>query len=288
MKPEIILEEERDFGAKINATFTFIKQEFKPLFTVVVYLVLPLGLIVGTVYGIFNSSLYASMNNSFNTGEDAYTSSTAQFLALFSGLGILTMLLFFVSYVFLFSVVISYLKLYKEGKRNIQPSDVWSEAFKHLPTLFVLFVVNYFLTIAACIALIIPGIYVGVTLTLSSFILVFEGGGLGQAITGSFALIKGKWWSTFGLVIVLGFICSILGMAFSIPNTIYTTGLLFSPENNSTLLASVFGAIYFAGIYLVYVILIVGVGFQYFNLYERKYAGKLHDDIQSIGTNLDD
>ena len=57
MKNEtIILQQERDFGDKINASFTFVSQNFKTLFLSVLYFAGPLSLIGGIANGVVQSN----------------------------------------------------------------------------------------------------------------------------------------------------------------------------------------------------------------------------------------
>lgn len=285
MKQRIILQEERDFGSKINATFMFIKQEFKPLLTSLAYTVLPFSLLTGVVYGLFNADLYGGMGLQLQEGISRTPTILDQYKAMFTGTGIVLMCLYIVSYLFLFSVVLSYMKLYHSGKTEISPSDVWNESVRHIPRLVVLYIVTAFIVIAATFLLFIPGIYVGVILSLSASILIFEDGSLQYTISESFSIARGKWWSTFGLLLVLGLLTGVMSLAFSLPITIYNSSLILAPENSNRILSSALGVIYATGTHLLNVIIVVGTAFQYFNLNERKYATKLIHDIDSIGQN---
>ena len=69
-KETIILQQERDFGDKINATFSFVSQNFKTLFLSLLYFAGPLGLIGGIANGIVQSSMLglASQSTKKNYG----------------------------------------------------------------------------------------------------------------------------------------------------------------------------------------------------------------------------
>jgi len=283
---KIVLQQERDFGSKINATFVFIKQEFKPLLTCLAYMVLPLALLAGVAYGLFNANLYKSIAE--NSLVNQSTLPFEQLMAMFSGFGLLYIFVSVLSGLLLFSTVLSYMKLYKQGRENITPADVWSVTKGHIGMLFILAVVNYILIIAGTCLLLLPGIYVSIVLSMSFCIMVFEDADISHSIRESFSITKGKWWSTFGLIMILGLISGIISVFFSLPNTIYTTSLINDPGQIDAFTTSVLGVLYLLGIYLVYVILIVGIAFQYFNLNERKYATGLIDDIESIGQNAEE
>lgn len=64
-KETIILQQERDFGDKINATFSFVSQNFKTLFLSLLYFAGPLGLIGGIANGIVQSSMLGQIGDSF-------------------------------------------------------------------------------------------------------------------------------------------------------------------------------------------------------------------------------
>ena len=48
-----------------------------------------------------------------------------------------------------------------------------------------------------------PAVYLLIVLSLGAAIIVFENSNPIDAISRSFSLIRGKWWSTFGLVVVM-------------------------------------------------------------------------------------
>jgi len=74
--------------------------------------------------------------------------------------------------------------------------------------------VAYLVLIVAVIALILPGIWVGVImLTMLPGVVIFE---RGQSIRRSFALARGGWWGLFGRVLVLFLVAIGYGIAVQI------------------------------------------------------------------------
>ena len=57
MEQKIEMRKMRDFSAKINATFEFLRQNFKPLFKAIAYIAGPAILAQGVVYGYYNRSV---------------------------------------------------------------------------------------------------------------------------------------------------------------------------------------------------------------------------------------
>src|SRR5690606_24812459 len=100
----------------------------------------------------------------------------------------------------------------------------------------------------------------------------------------------GKWWSTFGLLIVMAIIVSIIGFAFQIPLLLisFFKEILQWENGSSTqliiIVASIIGIL---GETLLYSILHIALAFQYFNLVERQESMGLMREIDSLGRETD-
>ncbi|MDX5436829.1 MAG: hypothetical protein LPK03_06515, partial [Pontibacter sp.] len=68
---KINFREERDFGEKLNATFYFIRTNFKALGNAMLLYVTPVALLAGIFSGLHQSRLFQTLN-----GEGAYASRT--------------------------------------------------------------------------------------------------------------------------------------------------------------------------------------------------------------------
>ncbi|MBC7891890.1 MAG: hypothetical protein H7Y12_06750, partial [Sphingobacteriaceae bacterium] len=219
MIPPLELRHERDFGQKLNATFQFVTRHFKPFSLCLLYIVAPVALLAGIVGGLYQSQVLAMMTGSALNRASVFGITSRLFAPeywltlLFSGLaGILLSL-----------TVCSFLAEYEAaGNRPPEVSVVWTRVRQSLGGGLLLSLAVFFLFILAFVFLIIPGIYVGVVLSLSAMALVQERLGVGEAISRSYRLVDGKWWSTFGLLAVVYFIVAIVSYVFQIPVVLVT------------------------------------------------------------------
>ena len=65
--------------------------------------------------------------------------------------------------------------------------------------------------------LFIPGIYIGISFTFGSYLLILRDNGLGKIITESMAMVKGNWWKTFGFILVMYLLVGVVAYLFGIP-----------------------------------------------------------------------
>src|SRR5690606_37428379 len=116
---------------------------------------------------------------------------------------------------------------------------------------------------------------------------IFIEGKSGFAAYGrSWKLVKGKWWSTFGLLVVMSIIVSIIGVAFQLPLLLISIFKEILQWDNGRsfeliiMLASIIGML---GETLLFSILHISLGFQYFNLVERQASIGPMREIDSLG-----
>lgn len=291
MRP-IQLRQERDFGEKINITFQFVTQNFKPLFGMLLYLAIPFSLVSGICNAIFQGNFQKAIRevtqdaSSVEDPTDIFSKMFGLMFEMFtSPIALLSIIFSILAGVMVVLVVNGYLIAYEDTDESpITLPTVLEQVKKNIVPVVITTIVCTALTLLGTAFFIIPGIYLGITFTLSSIIVMREGLGISEVISRSFKLIKDKWWSTFGLLIVMGICVAVLGMAVAIPTTIVS---LFEAEKIAhgetsilyiavTALTSAVGALLNAIIY-------VAIGFQYYNLVEKKDGLGLKQQINSIG-----
>jgi hypothetical protein len=303
----------RDFSRKLNATFEFIRQNFKPLAKSLLYLAGPSVLVASVMAGLFMGEFF----NISLTMQGDPERFAQNFTSPAFWLQMLLMMIFFViSYVVSLATINSYVVLYDEKKSNqIEVSEVWSRVQKmfwpYLGTsiiLFGVFIVLYIMLLIP-IALVsqISGvllffgilfvigliIFLAVSSSLIYFIQSYEKKGFADAIVRSYRLVNnGKWWSTFGLVAVLTVIVIVISYIFMIPYYAVTLASLFhdvsektvaEPSQGYVALTLVFFTLYYMIQMLLYALPNVGIAFQYFNLVELREAKGLMEKINSMG-----
>ena len=281
----------RDFSAKINATIDYIRQNIGPLLKMMLLIVVPMGLIgsilFSNIYGSFGEMTAAQQGGGDPT-------------ASLGTLGTNYMLMFLMSSVtgaLLISAIYTYMKLNNEN-RDTRPTvmEVYKIILPKLPMLLVLMILISIVSFFGFMLFIIPGLYLMITLSLALPIFIFEEKGIGNAFNKSFKLIKGKWWSTFGLLFVTGLIAGIVSYVFAIPFYFLTVGQMFSTASEAnadpeavfavfTNWYTIFGmAIMLIGSYLTYMIPTIALAFQYFNLSERIEGTGIRNQINEFET----
>ena len=258
----------RDFGQLLSATFEFIRQNFKLLFKSNLLIAAPFILLAGVFMGLYQSSLF----NFSNQPE------IEQFAIPF----LISIVFMMFSYLVITIVTYSFITLYKSLEAEaFDINDVWQTTKQNFWML--LFTgIGYAVIIGfGFLLLIIPGIYLSVALSIIYIVRLEEGISFFEAIDRCIKILSGNWWSTFGLIIVIGFIQGFLGFIFYVPNYIVTFFLAFAGIDATTgeagkILFIISSIIASLGT-LLYAISIIALAFQYYNLVERKEApGQMH------------
>lgn len=284
----IAFKKERDLGAIITDTFKFIRENWKEYFLTVLKIVGPVllvGLILMVLFLFSMSDLFTEIG-AMETNPIGFLPQIFSFaFTLFFVFVIMYTLLSMSSLYFIKSYIKNNGKpLFSEVKENIL-KNVW----KFLGLGFLVTIVIFF----GFMFCYLPGIYLGIVLSLASSIMIFEDKNVGDSFSHSFTLIKGEWWNTFGVLIVVWLLVSILGQAFSIPAIIYQfvkMGTVMD-GNDPTEIFSIFkDPIYlvlniFSYIFkfILYSIPLISTVFIYYDLNEQKNLTGTFEKIDSLG-----
>ena len=263
----------RDFGGLLNATFDYIKSNFKILFKSNLLISAPAILLAGVFMGLYQSSMF-----NFADYPDLQQIGIPFLLSMFFML---------LSYLIITVVTYSHLMVYKQSETgSFDIDDVWQMA-KHNFFMILLSGIGY--TIIAgfgFLFLIIPGVYLSIALSLIFIVRLEEGLGFFEAIGRCIRLIKYNWWFTFGLIIVVGFIQGFLGGILYMPNYIVMIFAVFTGADGEsgglTKILYIISSIITSLSALLYVISTLAIAFQYYNLVERKEAPGLLQQIENI------
>ena len=301
---------ERDFGSKISATFDFLSSQFKPFFKCLAYFALPGALLVGIGLALFMgkaTGFYAALFEGARHGTTPVAGSVDP-LAMYRGWGgagfALTMLGGLVTFLLLTSTVYAYLcvRLHLPAAETVQPRHVWAWMRPRLGRVvracLLLLLLGMGLMVVLGIAVGGIGLAAGssgsvawvVVLVVVVYALVFwlsvclamyfpvlwlEDLGATAALRRSFYLIRGKWWSTFGLGFIMVMIQSFMGYMFAIP----MYGLMMldilqltktGTSSGSSLPMQAATLLYAGGAVLLLTLPLLAMSFQYFNLAERR------------------
>ncbi|MTI32847.1 hypothetical protein [Xanthovirga aplysinae] len=283
MNHSIKFYKKRDFSDILSVTFDFIRAEFKDLIKNVGIIVAPFGILSGILSSLYTSSIQGQMNDMLSSPDGGFDPfaiyNPLYFLSIF-GTGIL--------YTIFTGVIYAHIILtLKKGKGNFGPKEV----LKFLGSnIFGIIGVGLLSILAAgfgMIFLFIPGIWLSVMFSLSMFAKLNEGISVTDALGRSYSLVKGNWWNTFGIIIVLSIIYMVLGYLIQLPAGIYMGVKTFSsiqegffnldPAYTTIAIFSSIISIIFSAI------LYIGLAFQYFNLVERAEGVGAAKEIDSIG-----
>ena len=211
---EIQFRKKRELGDVLSDSFSFLKQEYKPISSLIITYVLPFLVL----YGIVNVYVQMKVFVNFDFADPE---------ALMKNIGPFYANVFLVSLfgVFVQSLLVgtyySYIEIYvKKGKGNFDLSEIKPLLFSNSLLALGAGIVVYLLVIAGTVLCFVPGIYFANTFSLTSMIIIFERKGLGNALARSRFLVHKQWWNTL-LINIIGILLIIaVGFVFSIPTMV--------------------------------------------------------------------
>lgn len=279
---DVDFNQKRDFSDIINVTFSFIKQEFKELFsTIAIYTFIPLlGVAIISVF--YTSDTWGTYIQGIVSRSPAVEAPNLTYLLLLIVLSI-------VGNIMVMGITFEYVNLYNiKRKGNFTRADV-ANAFakdflKILGYNLVIFIVIFF----AFLFFIIPGIYLSVPLAFVTLVLIAEKTGFSKSWSRCFEFIRDNWWITFALILITYIIIGIMSLVFSIPMSIYggiqgyTAASMGEFDMNFGIL-TIFSIISTLGSAWLYVIMYIMLGAQYYSLNSNKSkASSILDRINEI------
>jgi hypothetical protein len=311
----IVFQKTRDFSNKLNATFEFFKQNFKSLAKCLLYFVGPPALVTSLLIGsVFGDYIKMVMSLAAGGGQSALTDFLASvnfWLAVGFAVVIGT-----ITAVMMTSTINNYVILYNAKKSNqIETEEVWELVKKTFWMYFSTLIGYVLLLVAAYVVLLIPIVALAQVSGFLVFFLVlafiiaimyffiatslifsirgFERVGFFESISRSIYLIRGKWWSTFGLLIIFSFIVSTVSSIFILPwyvsfiiSTLHNVerGVNAAPTESNSLLAVISFSLYYMVYYVLSSLPQLGLIFQYFNLVEQKESKGLMEQMGALGS----
>jgi hypothetical protein len=262
IEKEIQFRKKRELGEIISDSFTFIKQEFKPLLQLITTYVLPFLVLYGVVQIYFQKKIFAAVDISNPETLMANIGPFYSNILLFSLFGVFV-------HALLIGAVYSYIEVYiKEGKGNFDLTEVKTNLFANGQLAIGSGILYYAIAMFGLLLFIFPGFYFAVIFSLVAAIVIFEKKGIGHAFSSSWKLVRTQWWQTL-LLIIIG-----LAITWAVGIVLSTTSLLINsnpvevgaeqPQSHwiimgiTTVVSSLF-----------WVFPYTFLAFQYFNLNER-------------------
>ncbi len=279
----IQFKKERDFGELFNATFAFIRQEFSKFGKMMLYYVVPFLLALGILMVLVQKAQINSMTQ---------MSAQGNFFGMFGRIGwysILTGILALFTQAIILANTYGYIYLYVEkGKDGFTIKEVWDLAKTKLLSVIGASIVVSLIVGLGFVLCIIPGIYLGVSLSVIFIVMFYEKKEFGDAFSRSFDLTKLDFWNTLLILVVLYVIVIVIGYVLAIPTMAAGVGsMLTSVRTGSEVANMSTGIIILSTIinvvsYLLYTIPYVAISFQYFNLLEKKEKPSLEEKINNV------
>ncbi len=289
----IEFKKERDLGAIINDTFAFIRENWKPYFGAIIKIAGPF-ILAGSILMVVFLGYYLNvvgdmtgMNNGGNPDDVL-----GMLLPMFGWIGLLA-IVFMLVYVIVSLTSLYYVKSYISNNGEVNIADVRTNTFKNIWNFVGLAIVIVLMIIVGAILCYFPGIYLAIVLSLATSIMVFEDKSIGDSISHCFTLIKGQWWSTFGVLLVVGILVNILGYAFSVPALIYqlvSDGTLMGESDPTVVFDTMkdpinigLNVIAYIGKFVLSSVTLIAAVFIYFDLNEQKNLTGTIEKIDSLG-----
>lgn len=246
----------RTFGELINDSFSFVSQNFIGIYK-------PVLLMAGP-FALLSAFFYSKIELSFLT-EESYGNLTIN--------NILYIITFLIANLALYGVVYAYIYFYiKEGKGNFTIENVSIYLKRNFSRIFgaLLFVI-VFVTIGLFL-FVLPGIYLLIPLLFMVAVVLFEGLDYQMAMFRCLIMIKGVWWKTFWLILLVNGIVIVFGLILKVPEFIYSILLKTSFAKSVDSLPIQFSIVATLTQFIIFflqVFPIITVILQYFNLNEQ-------------------
>ncbi len=307
-KAPIILRKKRELGSIIGDTFTFLRRNIKPLFSVLIRTCSIPFIILLVAAGFYAKNSSGLDFTRINSSGENITEIIISLIAL-----TITVLIY---NAMLYGSVSEYMKAYIE-KGDVPDTTSISDKIKNkIGSLIGLSFLNALIILAIIFIPLILVFYsfssgiwplgllfIMITLVAMAYFYVRftviypvlineEGATLTSSFKKSGKLIKDEWWITFFTLIIIGILVGLISSVFQIPVVIYTFIKTFSSIQTGSISnpADLFDGVYLvlqtiasAAGYILYVILAVCINFIYFNLSERKTQSGSLNQVDQIG-----
>ena len=295
----------RSFGGKLNASFEFIKENWKVLLKFTVYLILPVCLIQAFSWnGLMTSWL--SIAEELDVESDAASYATTIAWLIHYGV---YMLVFMLGSIVLYSLVYALMRTYNEREggldgitlKELRPL-LFANARKMLVaiivcTLFMVIVMSVvvgvaFLTLYSLILTVPLFFFCCVPLALLAPAYLLGDGSLGKSFKRAFRLGIVTWGGVFLMLLVMGIIGGILQGVLSIPWYVAFTvkSIFFTSDAGAATDVSVgysfflylLGIVQTFGMYVAMLFPMIGLAYQYGHASERVDNVRIEDDINNF------
>ncbi|WP_231425716.1 MULTISPECIES: hypothetical protein [Pedobacter] len=279
---KIEFKKRRDFGQVINDTFTFMRQNFKPLLKTYF-----------TFCGLFVLASMSSMLvyqykmvNIINTVGNG-RSSRGLGLGNIYGLEYFLSLLFsLATYASMTVAILSFIALYvQKGNQAPSTEEVWGYFKYYFFRIFGSSIVLILMVFVGLVFCLVPGLYLFPFVAMMFPIMVIENGTLGYSFSRSFQMIKDNFWVTFGTLIIVWIIVYACMSMVVLPTTLFSMIGMFTSKNPQMSLSLSMATTVLQSLCQVFTIIpIITISLSYFSLLEQKENTGLMERITNFGS----
>ncbi|MDO7847107.1 hypothetical protein Q5H92_12110 [Hymenobacter sp. M29] len=285
---------ERDFGQKISATLEFIGAHWRPLGRVLAYVILPVLLVRSVLQVLIQRYLPVVFSRpapgQLTSPGGALDMQAGIWKSLFiSPAYWLGSLIGSISLILLILSMYGYVTLLAQRRAPGPPpavAEVWAVVRSKFVGAFLSLWVVGLLVGVSFLLLLVPGFYLGVVLSLFFIIQLNEGSGFGATFSRCWLLMRGKWWSTFGLIAIALLLYYVVMAGIGGVAVLVSGGfsaMLQAARTRSPLVSVVIACIGSLSTLLLYPPLLLALAFQYFNLVERHEGTGLRLLVDTLG-----
>lgn len=278
MTETVEFKKRRDFGQVINDTFTFIRQNIKPL--IKTYFTF-CGLFVLASMATLLLQQFKMVNVINTVGGMRHTSG----IGLYGIEYFLSLIFSFASYSSMTVAILSYIAIYvQKGNQTPTLDEVWG-FFKYY--FFRVFGSSFLLMLLLIIGFmfcLVPGFYLFPFIAMMFPIMVIENSSLSYSFSRSFSLIKENFWVTFGTLIIVWIIVYACTTLIVLPTSLFNMLAMFSSKNPQMSLTLTLITTVLQSLCQVFTIVpIITISLMYFNLVEEKESVGLMERISNFG-----
>ena len=285
--------QERDFGQKISATFDFLAGHWRPLGRVLLYLVLPAALLQSILSVLVQLQLQdvvrgavpgrpPSLGGVLGTQRAVWENllgSPTYWLSAMVGISFFTLLMLSI-----YSYIMVLLARRAPGP-EVTVAEVWAEVKRGFVGTFFSMWGVFLLIGVASFFLVLPGLYLSVALSIFFVVKQAEGTGFGATLSRCLRLTKGKWWSTFGLILIMALLLYMFLIGIGVIGALLASGFggMAARGVDPSSLAIATTSLTTVLMALIYPLLLLALAFQYFNLVERTDGVGLRRLVDTLG-----
>lgn len=279
-QPKLNLKKVRDFGEVINDTFIFLKQNFKPLFKILI----PISILFVVANILLSTFQLISLQDLVKeNGTENINGLINKSLATSFITGLFASLVYFVVALTTYCYIAVYIENKSETPELVQVWGFFKYYFLRYIGIRLLTAIGIIVGFILCI---LPGFYLIPIVSLTTAAVVLENRGAFNAIGRAFTLIKQDWWMSFGTLVILIMILYAFVLTLALPSMILGGSAgLFTPNLNRPVYAIIIQSIISGISVYSYVIVIIGNSILFYSLVEKKESEGLLDRINDLDLN---